>query len=689
MKKIISIITSALLALMYLIPTSLLGVVSADDSENTKPTQIEFCQMSFILDYKYYSGIYLDSNRDVYSFGIDNVTEDWNLYGNYSETPINLTDSMPQEGLLNYLGEHPECCKLIGKTSIEDYSDYKSELEQIDLTADMEYRLFDEPAVVGLGHVERFAIRYDDSGSRKIVFLSGGLSTKYDHYLENPDEHAIALNDKMIQYEEINEPTTTSTTTTQITTSTSSTTETATTSYIAQSTTGVSTTTTSNISTSTSTTVKTEKFVEDAYFELEAEIVQLPNITTYNWYNDRLSLDGLSINLWLVEENGYKQAILQNQPLSDLPEGYSYNMPRIVFDRFDTYTVPIAISTYNEALDQTATAFIEFDVEYEYTPIITNTQAAEITTPTTTTTTVINEPKVTTTNEFVPVPQINNEKEIAFVYNDFSWNTETNDPSYIYSGFYITMSGDVYSFNVNSDESLTYLTYRNLLNADNADFSQSIPQRKMLNTLNESDELLSNQKIGSINPSELNYYLALQDEIDISAPVDIVYRDEDDVLPYSETWGVRQSDNNVLVFNGRSDIYLTHTDENANIIDEWLRNLEFKSNKATNFKNITQNDFMDWAKKDYESKTGILPANASLTEKANGNYEITLADENGTILDVYTVDPTTAEGTEQAGEVVNLPQTGYSNIYKVIAGLAALMTVSGAAIVVKTKKKTE
>ena len=193
------------------------------------------------------------------------------------------------------------------------------------------------------------------------------------------------------------------------------------------------------------------------------------------------------------------------------------------------------------------------------------------------------------------------------------------------------MSGDVYSFNINSYESLTYRTNVNLLNTVDVDLSQAIPQRKMLNTLNESDELISNQKIGSIDPSELNYYLALMDEVDISAPVDIVYRDEDNILPYSETWGVRQSNNNVVFFNGRSDIYLTHTDKNANIIDEWLRNLKFEPTQTTTFKNITQNDFMNWAKKDYESKTGITPFCADLSENADGIYEITLTDENGNI----------------------------------------------------------
>ena len=40
-----------------------------------------------------------------------------------------------------------------------------------------------------------------------------------------------------------------------------------------------------------------------------------------------------------------------------------------------------------------------------------------------------------------------------------------------------------------------------------------------------------------------------------------------------------------------------------------------------------------------------------------------------------------------ANEIVSLPQTGYSDIYKVFVGLATLMTVGGATIIVKTRKK--
>lgn len=108
---------------------------------------------------------------------------------------------------------------------------------------------------------------------------------------------------------------------------------------------------------------------------------------------------------------------------------------------------------------------------------------------------------------------------------------------------------------------------------------------------------------------------------------------------------------------------------------------------TTNYKNITQEDFKDWAMKDYATKTGNTPAKAALLETADGNYAITLTDKDGEVLDVYTVNPETATGTNQANEVVSLPQTGCSDIYKVLVGLAVLMTVGGATIIVKTMKK--
>ena len=108
---------------------------------------------------------------------------------------------------------------------------------------------------------------------------------------------------------------------------------------------------------------------------------------------------------------------------------------------------------------------------------------------------------------------------------------------------------------------------------------------------------------------------------------------------------------------------------------------------TTNYKNITQEDFKDWARKDYATKTGNAPAKAALLETADGDYAITLTDKDGKVLDVYTVNPETATGTNMANEVVSLPQTGYSDIYKIFVGLATLMTVSGVTLIVKTRKK--
>ena len=54
-----------------------------------------------------------------------------------------------------------------------------------------------------------------------------------------------------------------------------------------------------------------------------------------------------------------------------------------------------------------------------------------------------------------------------------------------------------------------------------------------------------------------------------------------------------------------------------------------------------------------------------------------------------TTTTTTVDTNSNTSGDPQLPQTGYSDIYKVIAGLAALLTVSGAALVVKTRKENE
>lgn len=93
------------------------------------------------------------------------------------------------------------------------------------------------------------------------------------------------------------------------------------------------------------------------------------------------------------------------------------------------------------------------------------------------------------------------------------------------------------------------------------------------------------------------------------------------------------------------------------------------------------------AMEDYRQKTGTTPAKAETAANADGTLSIALYDADGTLLDTYAIDPVTGTGTDSAGGEVSLPQTGYSSIYKVIAGLAVLMTLGGSAIILKTRKK--
>ncbi len=59
------------------------------------------------------------------------------------------------------------------------------------------------------------------------------------------------------------------------------------------------------------------------------------------------------------------------------------------------------------------------------------------------------------------------------------------------------------------------------------------------------------------------------------------------------------------------------------------------------------------------------------------------------MLDTYTVNPDTGIGTNVDGKEVNLPQTGMSGVHKTIAGLAALMTFTGVALVKKSRREDE
>ena len=94
---------------------------------------------------------------------------------------------------------------------------------------------------------------------------------------------------------------------------------------------------------------------------------------------------------------------------------------------------------------------------------------------------------------------------------------------------------------------------------------------------------------------------------------------------------------------------------------------------TTSVTNIADEDLCSWAINDYQKKAGIVPANAEITARSENAYEITLTDENGNVLDVYTVDPKTGTGTDSSNAEVNLPQTGNNSITNWLLCVGAAM----------------
>lgn len=103
-----------------------------------------------------------------------------------------------------------------------------------------------------------------------------------------------------------------------------------------------------------------------------------------------------------------------------------------------------------------------------------------------------------------------------------------------------------------------------------------------------------------------------------------------------------------------------------------------------------------WAVRDYQSKHDAKDAAAEITAASDSEYEITLRDSDGVVLDVYKIDPATGKGTDSAQKPVNLPQTGNNSAAnRILAVLAFLLTGTGliavqkSGIIRRKKDKTE
>ena len=97
------------------------------------------------------------------------------------------------------------------------------------------------------------------------------------------------------------------------------------------------------------------------------------------------------------------------------------------------------------------------------------------------------------------------------------------------------------------------------------------------------------------------------------------------------------------------------------------------TSSTTSVTNIADEDLCSWAINDYQKKTGVAPANAEITARSKNACEITLTDENGNVLDVYTIDPKTGTGTDSSNAEVNLPQTGNNSMTNWLLCVGAAM----------------
>ena len=103
-------------------------------------------------------------------------------------------------------------------------------------------------------------------------------------------------------------------------------------------------------------------------------------------------------------------------------------------------------------------------------------------------------------------------------------------------------------------------------------------------------------------------------------------------------------------------------------------------NAVTEQKKYTAEQIRDMAIVHYEKKTGKHPASAYVTENVHGVVTVALQDENGEVLDVYTINPVNGIGECENGScIVDLPLTGNNSPKKLGAAAAALaLTAAGA-----------
>ena len=98
---------------------------------------------------------------------------------------------------------------------------------------------------------------------------------------------------------------------------------------------------------------------------------------------------------------------------------------------------------------------------------------------------------------------------------------------------------------------------------------------------------------------------------------------------------------------------------------------------------VSAAEMAKWAENDYCQKTGTAPAASSCQDNGDGTLTITLLDQDGSVLDIYTVNANDGIGVNSSGEEVNLPQTGVGTASPLLTVTAAFLLIGFGAAAVK------
>lgn len=135
-------------------------------------------------------------------------------------------------------------------------------------------------------------------------------------------------------------------------------------------------------------------------------------------------------------------------------------------------------------------------------------------------------------------------------------------------------------------------------------------------------------------------------------------------------------------------------DSDSVIIDGEVTNAS--DNETTENKILVSDDeFAQWAIKDYQDKTGVTAASAEVTAISDNEYAISLKDADDNILDTYTINPETGIGTDSSNATVNLPQTGNNSTRNLLTAIGAVLMIAFGTVavnfsdVLKRRKKNE